>query len=87
MLYHHSDFEGMLNKHTSPKDARSVKEVTESLRSKGLGDMPSDSPSAKGVRRSGTINKGSRTNSAESSSDPLANRLIKNCLTIIKHCS
>ena len=66
MLLQHPDFEPMLNKHVSPKDARDVLQLCDTLRNKGLGDMPSDSPSAKGARRSGTFNRGSRTNSAES---------------------
>ena len=48
-------------------------QVAENLKVKGLGDMPSDTPSAKGTRRSGTFNRGSRTNSAEST-DSLSNR-------------
>ena len=50
-------------------------QVAENLKVKGLGDMPSDTPSAKGTRRSGTFNRGSRTNSAEST-DSLSNRLV-----------
>lgn len=73
MLIQHSDFDLMVTKHTSPKDARSVKDLAEQIRLKGIGDAPSDSPSAKGARRSGTFNRGSRTNSAEST-DSVAQR-------------
>lgn len=66
LLMQHSDFDATVTKHVSAKDARSLKEVVNQVITKGIGEMPSDSPSAKGARRSGTLYRSSRMNSAES---------------------
>jgi len=62
----HPDFVTMVNKHTNSKDAKELLRTAEMLEQKGLGEMPSDTPSAKGARRSGTFNRGSRQGSADS---------------------
>ncbi|XP_067943298.1 TOG array regulator of axonemal microtubules protein 1-like [Watersipora subatra] len=67
MLLKHEDFELVFKKNLSDKDYRDVKQIAETLKEKGLGEMPSNTPSASGTRRSGTFNRGSRNNSAESS--------------------
>lgn len=73
LLAQHPDFEATVNKHVSPKDAKELLHNVDNVRQRGLGEMPSDRPSATGARRSGTFNRGSRTNSAEST-DSLSNR-------------
>lgn len=62
----HPEFESMLAKYTTSTDFREVKQIVENLRLKGLGGIPNDTPSATGARRTGTMTRGSRTNSAES---------------------
>ncbi|XP_055957389.1 TOG array regulator of axonemal microtubules protein 1 [Patella vulgata] len=58
-LMSHQDFEKMLNKHVNSTTIRNIQETLDSLKQKGLGDMPNETPSAKS-RRSG---HGSRSNS------------------------
>ncbi|XP_054371277.1 TOG array regulator of axonemal microtubules protein 1 isoform X1 [Molothrus ater] len=53
----HPDLDKILEKFVPPKDLPYVKETVGSLREKGLGEMPLDTPSAKG-RRSQTGNVG-----------------------------
>ncbi|KAJ6651282.1 hypothetical protein lerEdw1_021120, partial [Lerista edwardsae] len=49
-LMTHADFDKMLEKYVLPKDLPYVKETVNSLRQKGLGEMPLVTPSAKGRR-------------------------------------
>ncbi|XP_071282122.1 TOG array regulator of axonemal microtubules protein 1 isoform X5 [Agelaius tricolor] len=53
----HPDLDKILEKFVPPKDLPYIKETVGSLREKGLGEMPLDTPSAKG-RRSQTGNVG-----------------------------
>lgn len=66
LLLQHPDFDAMVSKHVPAKEARNLKDVAAAVANKGIGEMPSDSPSAKGARRSGTLYRSSRMNSAES---------------------
>ncbi|XP_058396646.1 TOG array regulator of axonemal microtubules protein 1 isoform X5 [Diceros bicornis minor] len=58
----HPNFEKMLEKYVPPKDLPYIKESVKSLRQKGLGEMPLDTPSAKG-RRSHTGSVGNTRSS------------------------
>ncbi|XP_074645320.1 TOG array regulator of axonemal microtubules protein 1-like isoform X2 [Tubulanus polymorphus] len=74
MLMSHQDFNKMLNKHVQGPTLRNVQDVIENLRTKGLGDKPVDSTSARSRRsgqgtRSGSLSRGS---SASSGIDGLA---------------
>ena len=76
MLYQmmgHEDFDKMVSRYVPANCLRSVQDTVENLRKKGLGEMPSDTPSAR-YRRSG---QGSRTNSS-STRGSSATRSVKN---------
>ncbi|XP_064623563.1 TOG array regulator of axonemal microtubules protein 1-like isoform X2 [Lineus longissimus] len=71
MLMTHQDFDKMLSKHIPTGTYRSIQDIIDSLRAKGLGDMPSDTPSAR-PRRSGQGSRSgslTRRNSAGSGND------------------
>ncbi|KFQ11266.1 Protein FAM179B, partial [Leptosomus discolor] len=61
----HPDFDKMLEKYVPTKDLPYIKESVSHLREKGLGEMPLDTPSAKG-RRSHTGNVGHSRSSSTS---------------------
>ncbi|XP_068803752.1 TOG array regulator of axonemal microtubules protein 1 [Struthio camelus] len=61
----HPDFDKMLEKYVPAKDLPYVKESVSNLRQKGLGEMPLDTPSAKG-RRSHTSSVGHSRSSSTS---------------------
>ncbi|XP_043371890.1 TOG array regulator of axonemal microtubules protein 1 [Dermochelys coriacea] len=61
----HPDFDKMLEKYVPSKDLPYIKESVSSLRQKGLGEMPLDTPSAKG-RRSYTASIGHSRSSSTS---------------------
>uniref|UniRef100_A0A8C3T5M5 TOG array regulator of axonemal microtubules 1 n=1 Tax=Chelydra serpentina TaxID=8475 RepID=A0A8C3T5M5_CHESE len=61
----HPDFDKMLEKYVPSKDLPYIKESVSSLRQKGLGEMPLDTPSAKG-RRSHTGSIGHSRSSSTS---------------------
>ncbi|XP_009471039.1 PREDICTED: protein FAM179B, partial [Nipponia nippon] len=61
----HPDFDKMLEKYVPTKDLSYLKECVSSLREKGLGEMPLDTPSAKG-RRSHTGSVGHSRSSSTS---------------------
>lgn len=70
-LSSHRDFDKMLEKCVSAKDLPSVRDTVFSLKTKGLGEMPQDAPSARGRRSlpgSGTVRASSLTR------EPLVNR-------------
>ncbi|XP_069493592.1 TOG array regulator of axonemal microtubules protein 1 isoform X2 [Ambystoma mexicanum] len=50
LLMSHPDFDKMIEKYVLPKDLPYIKEAVSTLRQKGLGEMPLDTPSAKGRR-------------------------------------
>ncbi|XP_069064723.1 TOG array regulator of axonemal microtubules protein 1 isoform X2 [Pleurodeles waltl] len=50
LLMSHPDFDKTLEKYVLPKDLPHIKELVNNLRQKGLGEMPVDTPSAKGRR-------------------------------------
>lgn len=50
LLMSHPDFDKMLEKYVLPKDLPHIKELANNLRQKGLGEMPIETPSAKGRR-------------------------------------
>ncbi|XP_066133938.1 TOG array regulator of axonemal microtubules protein 1 isoform X10 [Saccopteryx bilineata] len=64
MMCHHN-FDKMLEKYVPSKDLPYIKESVKSLRHKGLGDLPLDTPSAKG-RRSHTGSVGNTRSSSVS---------------------
>ncbi|XP_008169858.3 TOG array regulator of axonemal microtubules protein 1 isoform X4 [Chrysemys picta bellii] len=64
-LMTHPDFDKMLEKYVPSKDLPYIKESVSSLRQKGLGEMPLDTPSAKG-RRSHTGSIGHSRSSSTS---------------------
>ncbi|XP_066244226.1 TOG array regulator of axonemal microtubules protein 1 isoform X4 [Saccopteryx leptura] len=64
MMCHHN-FDKMLEKYVPSKDLPYIKESVKSLRHKGLGDLPLDTPSAKG-RRSHTGSIGNTRSSSVS---------------------
>ncbi|KFV73321.1 Protein FAM179B, partial [Struthio camelus australis] len=61
----HPDFDKMLEKYVPAKDLPYIKESVSNLRQKGLGEMPLDTPSAKG-RRSHTSSVGHSRSSSTS---------------------
>uniref|UniRef100_A0A8B9NJW9 TOG array regulator of axonemal microtubules 1 n=1 Tax=Accipiter nisus TaxID=211598 RepID=A0A8B9NJW9_9AVES len=61
----HPDFDRMLEKYVPTKDLPYIKESVSNLREKGLGEMPLDTPSAKG-RRSHTSSVGHSRSSSTS---------------------
>ncbi|KFQ71770.1 Protein FAM179B, partial [Phaethon lepturus] len=61
----HPDFDKMLEKYVPTKDLPYIKESVSNLREKGLGEMPLDTPSAKG-RRSHTSSVGHSRSSSTS---------------------
>ncbi|XP_065695620.2 TOG array regulator of axonemal microtubules protein 1 isoform X2 [Patagioenas fasciata] len=61
----HPDFDKTLEKYVPPKDLPYIKESVSNLREKGLGEMPLDTPSAKG-RRSQTSSVGHSRSSSTS---------------------
>ncbi|XP_069909809.1 TOG array regulator of axonemal microtubules protein 1 isoform X11 [Oryctolagus cuniculus] len=61
----HPNFEKMLEKYVPSKDLPYIKESVKNLRQKGLGEIPLDTPSAKG-RRSHTGNVGNTRSSSVS---------------------
>ncbi|XP_064367861.1 TOG array regulator of axonemal microtubules protein 1 [Dromaius novaehollandiae] len=61
----HPDFDKMLEKYVLAKDLPYIKESVSNLRQKGLGEMPLDTPSAKG-RRSHTSSVGHSRSSSTS---------------------
>ncbi|XP_030070267.1 TOG array regulator of axonemal microtubules protein 1 isoform X1 [Microcaecilia unicolor] len=65
LLMYHPDFNKMLEKYVQTKDLPYIKETVSNLRQKGLGEMPLDTPSAKG-RRSQPSNSGSTRSSSTS---------------------
>ncbi|XP_041469429.1 TOG array regulator of axonemal microtubules protein 1-like isoform X1 [Lytechinus variegatus] len=62
-LMHHEDFDRLIEKHVPAKNLKSIKDILENLKNKGLGEVPSDTSSAK-ARRS---NPNSRANSGSQS--------------------
>ncbi|XP_077995867.1 TOG array regulator of axonemal microtubules protein 1-like [Glandiceps talaboti] len=62
-LMNHEDFEKLLTKYVSQKDLRPLKDIIERLRQDGLGEMPSDTPSARARRSNASSGSGSRSNS------------------------
>ncbi|XP_031436051.1 TOG array regulator of axonemal microtubules protein 1 [Clupea harengus] len=70
-LSSHRDFDKMLEKYTPPKELATVRDTVFTLKTKGLGEMPQDTPSARGRRSipgSGTIRASSLTREPLSSS-------------------
>nr|XP_033809262.1 TOG array regulator of axonemal microtubules protein 1 isoform X4 [Geotrypetes seraphini] len=65
LLMYHPDFNKMLEKFVLSKDLPYIKETVSNLRQKGLGEMPLDTPSAKG-RRSQHSNSGNTRSSSTS---------------------
>ncbi|XP_040824994.1 TOG array regulator of axonemal microtubules protein 1 isoform X2 [Ochotona curzoniae] len=65
LLMYHPNFEKMLEKYVPSKDLPYIKESVKNLRQKGLGEMPLDTPSAKG-RRSHTGSVGNARSSSVS---------------------
>ncbi|MBN3314518.1 TGRM1 protein, partial [Atractosteus spatula] len=60
----HPDFDKMIEKHLQPKDLITIRDTVSTLRTKGLGEMPLDTPSARGRRSlpgSGTVRASSLT--------------------------
>ncbi|XP_041069813.1 TOG array regulator of axonemal microtubules protein 1 isoform X1 [Carcharodon carcharias] len=53
MMSHH-DFDKVLEKHLPPRDLPYIRDTVNTLRQKGLGEMPLDTPSAKGRRYPGS---------------------------------
>ncbi|XP_067894955.1 TOG array regulator of axonemal microtubules protein 1 isoform X2 [Heterodontus francisci] len=53
MMSHH-DFDKLLEKHLPPRDLPYIRDTVTHLRQKGLGEMPLDTPSAKGRRYPGS---------------------------------
>uniref|UniRef100_UPI00398E8746 TOG array regulator of axonemal microtubules protein 1 isoform X7 n=1 Tax=Pristiophorus japonicus TaxID=55135 RepID=UPI00398E8746 len=53
MMTHH-DFDKVFEKHLSPRDLPYIRDTVNNLRQKGLGEMPLDTPSAKGRRHPGS---------------------------------
>lgn len=62
-LMHHEDFDRLIEKHVPAKNLKSTRDILENLKNKGLGELPSDTSSAK-ARRS---NPSSRANSGSQS--------------------
>ncbi|XP_006824155.2 TOG array regulator of axonemal microtubules protein 1-like [Saccoglossus kowalevskii] len=62
-LMNHEDFEKLLAKYVPHKDLRQVREILEKLRVDGLGEMPSETPSARARRTYPSSGSGMRTNS------------------------
>ncbi|XP_023480276.1 TOG array regulator of axonemal microtubules protein 1 isoform X3 [Equus caballus] len=62
LMMYHPNFDKMLEKYVPSKDLPYIKESVKSLRQKGLGEMPLDTPSAKG-RRSHTGSVGNTRSS------------------------
>ncbi|XP_062326358.1 TOG array regulator of axonemal microtubules protein 1 isoform X1 [Osmerus eperlanus] len=63
-LSSHRDFDKMLEKHIPAKDMAAVRDTVFTLKTKGLGEMPQDTPSARGRRSlpgSGTVRASSLT--------------------------
>ncbi|XP_076155819.1 TOG array regulator of axonemal microtubules protein 1 [Alosa pseudoharengus] len=70
-LSSHRDFDKMLEKYIPTKDLATVRDTVFTLKTKGLGEMPQDTPSARGRRSlpgSGTIRASSLTREPLSSS-------------------
>ncbi|XP_055274279.1 TOG array regulator of axonemal microtubules protein 1 isoform X3 [Moschus berezovskii] len=65
LMMYHPNFDKMLEKYVPSKDLPYIKESVKSLRQKGLGDIPLDTPSAKG-RRSHTGSVGNTRSSSVS---------------------
>ncbi|PKK20795.1 family with sequence similarity 179, member B [Columba livia] len=65
IMMSHPDFDKTLEKYVPPKDLPYIKESVSNLREKGLGEMPLDTPSAKG-RRSQTSGVGHSRSSSTS---------------------
>ncbi|XP_048654584.1 TOG array regulator of axonemal microtubules protein 1 isoform X4 [Marmota marmota marmota] len=65
LLMYHPNFEKMLEKYVPSKDLPYIKESVKNLRQKGLGEIPLDTPSAKG-RRSHTGSVGNARSSSVS---------------------
>ncbi|KAF6133422.1 TOG array regulator of axonemal microtubules 1 [Phyllostomus discolor] len=65
LMMYHPNFDKMLEKYVPSKDLPYIKESVKSLRHKGLGDLPLDTPSAKG-RRSHTGGVGNTRSSSVS---------------------
>eukprot|EP00062_Callorhinchus_milii_P018045 gi/632971096/ref/XP_007902004.1/ PREDICTED: protein FAM179B [Callorhinchus milii] len=65
MMSSHHDFDKVLEKHLTPKDLPCIRDTVSNLQQKGLGEMPLDTPSAKG-RRSHPSSGGSFRASASS---------------------
>ncbi|XP_069117055.1 TOG array regulator of axonemal microtubules protein 1-like isoform X2 [Argopecten irradians] len=70
ILMVHQDFDKMLSKHLPPQTLRNVTEVVDTLRTKGLGDLPGESSSARGGRshassRNSSMIRGGSANSEQ----------------------
>ncbi|KAB0369066.1 hypothetical protein FD755_019071 [Muntiacus reevesi] len=63
LMMHHPNFDKMLEKYVPSKDLPYIKESVKSLQQKGLGEIPLDTPSAKG-RRSHTGSVGNTRSSS-----------------------
>lgn len=69
MLDSHVEFERMLNKYLPEKSLKPTMTIVENLRTKGLGDVPSDVSSARARKPPVTSGIGSRSSSIVSSTD------------------
>ncbi|XP_071963781.1 TOG array regulator of axonemal microtubules protein 1-like [Antedon mediterranea] len=64
-LIHHEDFDRLLKKHVNAKDLTSLRDILENIRTKGMGDKPSDTPSARAKRGVSNSRLNSSSNSRE----------------------
>ncbi|XP_033734245.1 TOG array regulator of axonemal microtubules protein 1-like isoform X1 [Pecten maximus] len=75
ILMVHQDFDKMLSKHLPPQTLRNVTEIVDTLRTKGLGDLPGESSSARGGRshpssRNSSMIRGGSANSENQHASP-----------------
>ncbi|XP_021373812.1 TOG array regulator of axonemal microtubules protein 1-like isoform X3 [Mizuhopecten yessoensis] len=75
ILMVHQDFDKMLTKHLPPQTLRNVVEIVDTLRTKGLGDLPGESSSARGGRthpssRNSSMIRGGSANSENQHASP-----------------
>ncbi|XP_071163833.1 TOG array regulator of axonemal microtubules protein 1-like isoform X35 [Mytilus edulis] len=72
-LMSHPDFNKMLEKHLPANTLRNIKEVVDNIKNKGLGDIPSEASSARGLRSGPSSRAGSTLRGGSASSENVNN--------------
>ncbi|CAC5385590.1 unnamed protein product [Mytilus coruscus] len=72
-LMSHPDFNKMLEKHLPANTLRSIKDIVDNIRIKGLGEIPSESSSARGLRSGPSSRAGSIIRGGSASSENVNN--------------